>query len=87
LPTAEDILMAREEMRAIKSSSSSTLTESHSRTGTEIVAALPYHNAETLLALCKSEKLSIAQIVFKNELQWRDSKEIIARTVNLWNVM
>jgi hypothetical protein len=71
-------------MRAIKSST--LLTESHSRT-TEIVAALPYHNAESLLALCRSEKLSIGQIVFKNELQWRDSKEIIARTVNLWNVM
>ena len=53
----------------------------------EITAALPFHNADSLLKVCQRENLSIAQVVFKNELQWRSADEITARTLNIWHVM
>lgn len=48
---------------------------------------LPFYNAESLSAMCKSGSMSIAQVVFRNELQWRPAPEIAARTLNLWSVM
>lgn len=52
-----------------------------------ITAALPFHNAESLLELCREENLTIAQVVFRNELQWRNEAEVTSKTLNLWNVM
>ncbi|KAL2913683.1 hypothetical protein HK105_206843 [Polyrhizophydium stewartii] len=52
-----------------------------------ITAALPFTDAESLLRVCERENMSIAQVVFRNELQWRSAEEVIARTLNLWNVM
>ncbi|TPX35449.1 L-serine ammonia-lyase [Synchytrium microbalum] len=50
-------------------------------------AALPFHNAASLLDICEKEKLSIAQVVYKNELQWRSSEEIKKRLLGIWDVM
>ncbi|CAI2162789.1 3615_t:CDS:2 [Funneliformis geosporum] len=36
----------------------------------------PFSNAEELLQICKSENLTIAQLVYRNELQWRSKAEI-----------
>lgn len=52
-----------------------------------ITAALPFHNAESLVHICETKNISIAQVVFQNELQWRSAEEITARTLHLWNVM
>ncbi|KAH6576593.1 hypothetical protein BASA50_007833 [Batrachochytrium salamandrivorans] len=52
-----------------------------------ITAALPFYDAESLLRICETENLSIAQVVFRNELQWRSAEEIATRTLNIWNVM
>ncbi|KAJ3409155.1 hypothetical protein HDV05_004575 [Chytridiales sp. JEL 0842] len=52
-----------------------------------VTAALPFHNAASLLEVCEREDLTIAQVVFKNELQWRSSAEIKRRLLNIWNVM
>src|SRR5690349_3260120 len=38
--------------------------------------ALPFSNAEELLQNCKRENISIAQVVYQNELQWRNKEEI-----------
>jgi L-serine deaminase len=54
---------------------------------THITAALPFHNAASLLQTCHSKQLSIAQVVFQNELQWRTESEIKRRILNIWNVM
>jgi L-serine dehydratase len=53
----------------------------------EVVAALPFHNATSLIQVCKKEKLRISQVVFKNELQWRTAEEVTARTLHLWEIM
>ncbi|KAI8904709.1 serine dehydratase alpha chain-domain-containing protein [Gorgonomyces haynaldii] len=60
---------------------------SKSSKANEITAALPFHDAESLLQICSKEKHSIAQVVFQNELQWRNAEEITTRTLNIWNVM
>lgn len=52
-----------------------------------ITAALPFHDADSLMCVCRDLNLSIAQVVFRNELQWRSAEEITIRTLNLWNVM
>src|SRR4051812_43747228 len=39
-----------------------------------ISSAFPFSNAEGLLQTCKRENMTIAQMVYQNELQWR-SKE------------
>ena len=53
----------------------------------EVFAALPFYDAESLKQICINEKLSISQVVFKNELHWRSSEEITSRVLNLWKVM
>ncbi|KAJ1559365.1 hypothetical protein HK405_010912 [Cladochytrium tenue] len=52
-----------------------------------VTAALPFRDATSLLAVCRAEGLSIAQVVFRNELQWRPEAEIKRRLLNIWNVM
>lgn len=41
-----------------------------------ITATLPFYNASSLLRVCQHENLSIAQVVFKNEMQWRSPEEV-----------
>jgi hypothetical protein len=53
----------------------------------QVFAALPFYNAESLMKVCVDEKLSISQVVFRNELHWRSSDEITSRCLNLWKVM
>ena len=59
----------------------------HKEISAQVFAALPFHDAESLKEICIKEKLSIAQVVFKNELHWRSSEEITSRLLNLWKVM
>ena len=49
-----------------------------------ISSAFPFSNAERLLQICKRENMSIAQMVYQNELQWR-SKEEIKKKVSYQN--
>ena len=49
--------------------------------------ALPFDSGDSLMKLCQEKNMSIAQVVFQNELKWRDADEITARTLDLWNVM
>jgi iron-sulfur-dependent L-serine dehydratase single chain form len=52
-----------------------------------VTAALPFHNAQSLMEICQKKNISIAQVVFQNELQWRSADEITARTLHIWDVM
>lgn len=40
-----------------------------------------------LLAHCKKDNISIAEMVWQNELSWREAEEIRADLLNIWNVM
>ncbi|KAF9196780.1 hypothetical protein BGZ50_007025 [Haplosporangium sp. Z 11] len=50
-------------------------------------AALPFSNATELLELCKRENMTIAQVVYENELRWRSAEEIKEKTFAIWNTM
>jgi len=50
-------------------------------------AALPFTNAKELLALCHRENMTIAQVVYENELRWRSAAEIREKTFAIWNTM
>jgi hypothetical protein len=39
-------------------------------------SAFPFSNAEELLQNCKRENMSIAQVVYQNELRWHNKEEI-----------
>ncbi|KAF9933228.1 hypothetical protein FBU30_006169 [Linnemannia zychae] len=50
-------------------------------------AALPFSNATELLQLCERENMTIAQVVYENELRWRSPEEIREKTFAIWNTM
>ncbi|CAO3564450.1 unnamed protein product [Mortierella alpina] len=50
-------------------------------------AALPFSNATELLELCHRENMTIAQVVYENELRWRSAEEIKEKTFAIWNTM
>jgi len=50
-------------------------------------AALPFHDGVSLLKICEQKNLTIAQVVYQNELKWRSGDEIKARTLSIWNAM
>jgi L-serine deaminase len=52
-----------------------------------IPVALPFDNAASLTDICLKKNISIAQVVFENELKWRSADEITSRTLDLWKVM
>ncbi|KAI0222713.1 hypothetical protein L0F63_006505 [Massospora cicadina] len=51
------------------------------------VTSLPFTNAENLLQVCHREKMTIAQVVYENELQWRSPEEISAGVFRIWATM
>ncbi|CAO1615409.1 unnamed protein product [Sympodiomycopsis kandeliae] len=59
----------------------------HQSSSTSNEIPLPFHNGASLLRLCYRHNLTMAQIVFQNELTWRSADEIRARIFKVWNVM
>lgn len=55
----------------------------------EDTTELPYvfHNAATLIKLCREEEKSIAQIMMENEKTWRTEEEIKQEILSIWVVM
>lgn len=53
----------------------------------QVTAAIPFTNAEDLLRVCERRNMTIAQVVFKNELQWRSADQVRKGISNLWQVM
>ena len=47
----------------------------------------PFHSGESLLQQAGENDLSIAELVYQNELQWRDADEIEQRLTALWSAM
>ncbi|KAJ3330304.1 hypothetical protein HDU76_005981 [Blyttiomyces sp. JEL0837] len=47
----------------------------------------PFHNAESLLKMCESSNQTIAQLVLQNEMKWRKPEDVVARVLQIWNVM
>ncbi|KAI9023535.1 L-serine ammonia-lyase [Phycomyces nitens] len=51
------------------------------------VVALPFKTADELIAVCKRENMTIAQVVYENELRWSTPEEIRAKLLKIWNTM
>ncbi|GAA5798529.1 L-serine ammonia-lyase [Helicostylum pulchrum] len=51
------------------------------------VVSLPFRNSEELLAVCKRENMTIAQVVFENELKWSTPEAIREKLLKIWNTM
>ena len=48
---------------------------------------LMYSTSQSLLELAEANDLSIADLVFKNELTWRDADEVLAGIDGIWTAM
>ncbi|KAJ2845681.1 hypothetical protein J3B02_004615 [Coemansia erecta] len=81
----------RDNNRVAVSSATSSDAESAQmaeRTQQDLVtAALPFRTGKDLVDLCQREGLSIAEVVFLNELQWRSREEVIDSAFRIWGVM
>ncbi|KAI8827354.1 serine dehydratase alpha chain-domain-containing protein [Chytriomyces cf. hyalinus JEL632] len=55
--------------------------------GAHLTTMLPFNDAKSLLEICETQGMSIADVVFQNELQWRAPEEVKRRTMDIWNVM
>ncbi|KAI8331767.1 L-serine ammonia-lyase [Chlamydoabsidia padenii] len=51
------------------------------------VVSLPFRNAEELVAVCNRENMTIAQVVYENELKWSTPAEIKEKLLRIWNTM
>lgn len=49
--------------------------------------ALPFHSGAELLAHCEQQRISIAQVMMRNEQSWRSEAEVRTGLLNIWRVM
>ncbi|WFD36829.1 hypothetical protein MCUN1_003719 [Malassezia cuniculi] len=47
----------------------------------------PFHNMDSLLAITRKHNLTIAQVVYENELTWATPEEVNAKIMRIWRVM
>ena len=47
----------------------------------------PFKSGADLLALCKKEGLSIAELMMKNEMSWRPENQVLEGIFKIWGVM
>ncbi len=51
------------------------------------VLPFPFHSGAELLALCERERISIAELMRRNERHWRTDADIDAGLLHIWSVM
>lgn len=51
------------------------------------IASLPFTNAVDLMRVCERENMTIAQVVYANELKWRSATEVRDKCLEIWSVM
>ncbi|KAI8643749.1 L-serine ammonia-lyase [Parasitella parasitica] len=80
----ENVYYKRERMTA----GHSTKCDMAERSQQDIaVVSLPFKNAEELIQVCRRENMTIAQVVFENELKWSTPEEIREKLLRIWNTM
>ncbi|KAJ1656822.1 hypothetical protein IWQ61_003672 [Dispira simplex] len=52
-----------------------------------VSATLPFRNADELLQVCRRMDMSIAEVVYENELRWRSPEEVQEKIFAIWNTM
>ncbi len=53
----------------------------------QTIVPFPLTSADALLAFCRHEKTSIAELMLRNELAWRNEQDIRAGLLALWDAM
>ncbi|WP_113716921.1 L-serine ammonia-lyase [Arthrobacter dokdonensis] len=53
----------------------------------ETVLPHPFTTADELLAICRREGLSIAEVMLANEMVWHTEEDLRAKLLNIWSVM
>ncbi|KAK4520530.1 ornithine carbamoyltransferase [Mucor velutinosus] len=81
----ENVYYKRERMAA-RNSTRREMAEQRSQQDVAVVS-LPFKNAEELIQVCKRENMTIAQVVFENELKWSTAEEIREKLLRIWNTM
>ena len=51
------------------------------------VLPYPFHSGDELLQMCEASHLSIAELMFANELVWRPAEQINAGLLEIWHAM
>ncbi|KAJ8654412.1 L-serine ammonia-lyase [Lichtheimia ornata] len=77
----------KEENKEETTSSKDIIAESERRQQDAAVVSLPFRNSEELLQVCKRENMTIAQVVYENELKWHTPTEIRDKLLRIWNTM
>ena len=47
----------------------------------------PFHSGDQILKFCADEKITVAQMMWRNELTWRTEEEIRSGLLNIWRTM
>ncbi|KAL7322822.1 hypothetical protein PS15p_211772 [Mucor circinelloides] len=81
----ENVYYKRERMAA-RNNTRREMAEQRSQQDIAVVS-LPFKNAEELIQVCKRENMTIAQVVFENELKWSTAEEIREKLLRIWNTM
>ena len=53
----------------------------------QIATALPFRTAADILDICQKKNISIAQIVYQNELKWHSPEQVKTRCLEIWTCM
>lgn len=53
----------------------------------ETTLPYPFSTGDELLALCNKEKLSISEVMMRNECTWRSEEAVREKILKIWNVM
>ncbi|GAN10714.1 L-serine ammonia-lyase [Mucor ambiguus] len=81
----ENVYYKRERMAA-RNNTRREMAEQRSQQDIAVVS-LPFKTAEELIQVCKRENMTIAQVVFENELKWSTAEEIREKLLRIWNTM
>ena len=61
--------------------------QDHLHASDETLLPYPFKSMQQLLAMCAQNRMTISQIMMKNELCWRSEEEIRTGLLNIWQVM
>ncbi|KAI8615055.1 serine dehydratase alpha chain-domain-containing protein [Chytriomyces sp. MP71] len=65
----------------------SNIFQMHDEPESHLSTMLPFKDSKSLMEICENQSMTIAEVVFQNELQWRSPEEVKKRTMAIWNVM
>lgn len=84
---ADNVILISQVYYSIGGGFIATEEEFHTSTDEKLAPPYPFDTAEELLVLCQNHNISIAQLMMKNELTWRNQSEIEQGILDIAKVM